>query len=198
MEGSSRAVRIAGSCLLASGLLFLLLNTIAEGLYTNYSVATNALSDLGATTASTSLLWNGQLFISGVLLLLGMYLLFSRSDWGSSIVKRRSLVGALYILPGIGVILVSLFPENTILVIHGIGAIIVFILGAIGCLYAYRLVQSPYRYFSVALGIVSLVSIPLSFASNPSVSGLMERLIVYPYNLWLVGFGSYLVSFQAK
>jgi hypothetical membrane protein len=44
-------------------------NTIAEGLYPNYSVATNALSDLGAIGANTFWIWNAQVFVFGAVLL---------------------------------------------------------------------------------------------------------------------------------
>ena len=192
-EGGSDGARLAGSCLLASGLVFVLLNSIAEGLYPGYSVASNALSDLGALGAPTQLFWDGQLFVVGALYLVGVYSLFYRSAWGAG-TSRRNLVAVLYLLPGIGTVVVSLFPENFVLAIHAVGALLAFIFGGIGAIYAYRLTQPPFRYFSVVLGIVDLVSIPLMFAIGPSMSGLAERLIVYPYVLWLACFGSYLLA----
>jgi len=43
--------------MLAGGIVNIVLNTIAEGIYPNYSLRTNALSDLGALEAPTALLW---------------------------------------------------------------------------------------------------------------------------------------------
>jgi hypothetical membrane protein len=40
--------RRAGALLLSSGIIFVILNTIAESIYPNYNIGTNALSDLGA------------------------------------------------------------------------------------------------------------------------------------------------------
>ncbi len=189
---------MAGSFLVGSGLVFFLFNTIAEGLYHSYSVAKNALSDLGAIGASTNILWNGQLFVTGVLLFVGMYLLFYRTTWELGTIKRRNLLAIVYLLPGVGTIVVSLFPENSILVIHGTAALVVFILGAVGAMYSYRLVHPPLRHFSVVLGIISLVSIPIFLAGGPSFLGLMERLVVYPFMLWLISFGSYLIALEEK
>jgi hypothetical membrane protein len=165
---------------------------------TLFALQCSCKRDLGAIGVSTTLLWNSQVFLTGVLLFLGMYCLFHRTTWELGVGKRRNLVGIMYLLPGIGTILVSLFPENFILVIHGIAAMVVFVFGAIGVIYAYRLTRSPFRYFSVVLGVISLLSIPVFFASGPSIFGLTERLVVYPYILWAICFGSYLIALQAK
>ena len=171
-------------------------NTIAEGLYPNYSVATNALSDLGAIGANTFWIWNAQVFVFGAVLLSGMYLLFYKSQLRLH-VGRANLVGTLYVLPGVGAILVSLFQEGSAFpLLHGIGAILAFLFGGISAVYSYRLIKGPIRYFSVILGIITLVSIPLYVSSAASISGLTERLIVYPYVLWLVCFGTCWVSIQ--
>jgi hypothetical membrane protein len=184
--------------LLAAGLCFFLFNTIAEGLYPDYSVASNALSDLGAIGATTEYLWNGQIFVTGLLGLLGMYLLFFKSSWGTGVVRRRNLVGVLYLLPGIGTIVVSLFPENSVPVVHAIGALVSFVTGGLSAVYAYRLTEAPFRYFSAVLGLICLVSLPVFLTSNSADFGLTERLVVYPFVLWFVGFGSYLMALKIE
>jgi hypothetical membrane protein len=200
MESSSRGVPIAGSFLLAGGVVFFLFNTVAEGLYPNYSVASNSLSELGYIGANTSLLWNGQLFLAGVLLFLGMYVLFYRSQFRQG-VGRANLTGVLFLILPVGAIIVSLFQGNSALsVLHDIGAFMAFIFAGISALYAYRLTGVPFRYFSLVLGVVTLIMIPV-YISSPhnvpgSISGMIERLIVYPYFLWAISFGSYLVSSQ--
>ena len=173
------------------------MNTVAESLYPAYSVRTNALSDLGALGAQTGLLWNGQLFLSGLLSLLGMYLLFYRSDWPSSVGIRRKAAGLIYVLPPIGTILVSLFPENYVLAVHAFAALMTFVLGGVSAVYAYRLTQPPFRYFSFLLGAISLVSI-LLLGDQALGFGLAERLVVYPFVIWGVAFGSYLLAFSAQ
>jgi len=197
--GSSR-VSVAGSCLLASGVVFLLFTTVAEGLYPNYSVASDTLSTLGFIGAKTFFLWNSQLFVTGLLLLLGMYILFYKSQFRLGI-RRPSLVGILFLLPGVGAILPSLVPgniTNSLGIFHDVGAFIVFILGGISTVYSYKLTNASLRYFSLVLGVVSLVMIPVYIASPHhvagSISGTLERLIAYPYFLWVISFGSYLIG----
>jgi hypothetical membrane protein len=200
VESSLRGVRIAGSCLLAGGVVFLLLNTVAEGLYSNYSVASNSLSKLGYIGASTYLLWNGQLLLAGVLLFSGMYVLFYRSQFRQGM-GRASLTGILFLVLPVGAIIASLFQGNSALsVLHDIASFMAFIFAGVSALYAYRLTGVPFRYFSLVFGAVTLVMIPVYVLSPHnvpgSISGMLERLIVYPYFLWAISFGSYLVSSQ--
>jgi hypothetical membrane protein len=189
-------VQVAGSCLLAGGLVFFLFNTIAEGLYPNYSVATDSLSELGYIGASTSILWNGQVFVFGVLVLSGMYLLFYRRHLRLH-ERGSNLVAISYMLPGAGAMLVSLFPGNSALdLLHGIGSLLVFVFGGVSAIYSYRLINGPIRYFSAILGVVTLVFVAIPPSTPVLFSVLGERLIVYPYILWLVCFGTYLASTQ--
>jgi hypothetical membrane protein len=190
----SPRIKLAGSLLFAGGMIFFIFNSIAEGIYPNYNVGVIALSDLGAIGAPTRFLWDGQLFFTGLLSLLGMYVLFFKSSWPDNIgMKNKKLVGIIYSIPTIGSILVSLFPENYILVIHSISAFVTFITAGVSAAYAYRLTRVPFRYFSITLGVITLVSIP--FLGDRSLGfGLIERVVVYPFVLWTIAFGSYLMA----
>jgi hypothetical membrane protein len=176
----------------SSGIIFTLLNAMAESIYPNYSVRTNALSDLGALGHPTTLLWDGQLFVCGALSLAGVCLLLFRSSLSEFL--REKPVQLLYILPSVGMVVVSLFPENTILAMHTLGAFLVFVFGAISAIYAYRFTKAPFRYFSLLLGLISLFAIPL--LADPALLGFggMERMVVYPYTIWGVAFGAYLMA----
>jgi hypothetical membrane protein len=192
-----RSVRIkdtrrAGALMISSGLIFIILNTVAESIYPNYSVRTNPLSDLGALGHSTTLLWDGQLFASGLLTLVAVVLLVFRSSLSDFLESKP--IKLLYLLPPMGTLIVSLFPENSLLAVHSLGALIAFVFGAISAIYAYRFTKSPFRYFSVALGIISLVAIP--FLGDTSLLGFggIERLVVYPYTIWGIAFGAYLTA----
>ena len=137
--------RLAGSLELSAGIVFIVFNTIAESIYPGYSVRTNALSDLGALGRRITLLWDSQLFLTGLLSLLAIVILFR----GTSLnIRGRRLTSVLYMLPPIGTIVVSLFPENSNLVIHTLGAFVNFLFGGIAAIYAYRFTRSPFRYFS--------------------------------------------------
>jgi len=177
---------------MASGIIFTIVNTIAESIYPGYSVRTNALSDLGALGHPTAFLWDGQLLVSAALSLTGMSLLVFRSSLSEYLQDRP--VRALYLLPSIGSIIVSLFPENTIIAVHTIGATITFVFGAISAIYAYRFTKAPFRFFSVLLGAISLVAIPLLGDSSLIGFGGMERMVVYPNALWGIAFGAYLTA----
>jgi len=191
---SGSIARLSGGLILASGIIFILLNTISEALYPNYSVRSNALSDLGAVGSPTRLLWDGQLFVVGLLGFLGMFFLFYR-DSGFYLGGRRKEVGIIYLLPPIGSVIVSLFPENFIGVIHLSGAFVAFSFGGISSIYAYRFTALPFNLFSVILGVLSLAFTVLLGFTPKTDFGLIERLALYPYIIWNISFAAYLISF---
>jgi hypothetical membrane protein len=188
----SSDARRAGILLSLSGALFFISNHIAEATYPNYSVRSNYLSDLGATGQPTTLLWNSQLFVGAVLWLLGMYFFLRRGG-------RSRLTWIPYVAAPIGQMVVSLFPENTVLALHTIGALVAFTMGGISALYAFRLTRPPLGYLSSFLGVTSLASL-LLFVSGRYLGlgvGGMERMIVYPVTLWLIALGGYLMAGDA-
>ncbi len=197
IERNKLNIKLSAAMLFASGITFFIFNTIAEGSYPNYSVRTNALSDLGALGSPTALLWDGQLFVSGLFGFLGMYFLFFKSSWCLEKIKNRwtrNLTAVLFLLPFVGTMLASLFPENFVGAIHLFGAIIVFTLGGISAIYSYRLTKAPFRYFSVVLGLTSLGSASLLGLYSLFGFGLIERMVVYPYVIWGISFGGYLMT----
>ncbi|HZW57441.1 MAG TPA: DUF998 domain-containing protein [Nitrososphaerales archaeon] len=177
--------------MLSAATIFVIFNTIAEGSFPDYNTGTNALSNLGAIGSPTRSLWDGQLFIVGVLGTLGMFILF-RSP--ALKINNKSLTSIVYLLPNVGSILVALFPENFIPIVHAPAAFMVFIFGGISAVYAYRFTSAPFRYFSVLMGITALASIVATIIGAPLGFGLLERLIVYPYVIWGLAFGAYLMS----
>lgn len=189
--------KISGSLLFLSGLVFFVFNTISESLYPNYDPKTNALSDLGAVGAPTRYLWDGQLLVSGVVGLVGIYLLFYRSNWGSG-VRRRRLTGIFYFLPAVGMTIVSLFPENYNILVHTLGAFLTFLFGGVSAVYAYRLTKPPFRYLSVILGLITLISTFALGSAETIGFGLVERLVVYPFGIWSVAFGIYLMGLSTR
>ncbi len=179
----------AGLLLSLSGVIFILANHIAESVYPGFSVSANTLSDLGATGNNTTLFWDSQLLVAAVLWLLGMYF-FLRMN------KRGKSVWILFLLAPVGQLVVSLFPENTILVIHSVGALLAFVTGGLSAIYAYKLTRKPFAYLSFSLGAVSLISL-VFFLSGMDLGlgpGGMERMVVYPLALWLVALGGHLMA----
>ncbi|MDA4112884.1 MAG: DUF998 domain-containing protein [Thaumarchaeota archaeon] len=186
-------IKLAGALFCFGGMEIILMLTLAEALYPGYSVHTNTISDLAAVGRSTALFFDPAIFVWGLSWLLGAYFLFRRSG------RRRSMV--LNMLPGAGVMLAALSPENVSLAVHSIGAIVAFIPGAIAMILSYRVIRSHLRYFALLLGLLSLTSVGIYFGAyySPLVqqtlgSGGAERIIVYPIILWMIGLGSYLLA----
>jgi hypothetical protein len=63
----------------------------------------------------------------------------------------------LNLLPGAGFLIAGLAPENVDVVIHSFGAL-AFPVGAVVAILSSRIIHSPFRNFSVAMGLISLVS----------------------------------------
>jgi hypothetical membrane protein len=182
---------VAGSLLLAGAMVFLIFTTVAEAEYPGYSIANNALSDLGALGQPTTLLWNGSLFVAGLLQFLGMLAMVGNTYL---IDVRRRLAYLLYLVPPIGTMIVAVFPENWILAAHVVGALMALLIGGVSALYSYTFTESPFRYFAVLLGVISLGSFAL-LGAGPAVGfGLVERLVVYPVDIWLIAFAGYLMT----
>jgi hypothetical membrane protein len=186
-------LRRAGALLTFAGLAFLLVVTVLEGLYPGYSVHGDSISDLLAIGTKTSLIGEPLLFVVAISWMAGAYYLFRNTG-------RRGLT-VLYMLPGTGLLLAVLSPENVNVAIHSVGAIMAFIPGPIAAILSYRMIKSPFRYFVIPLGVLSLLGVVIEFgAYNSAFSqqtlgpGGWERIIVYPLLVWLIGFGSYLLA----
>jgi hypothetical membrane protein len=186
-------LRRAGALLTFGGMLFLMLVTVLESVYPNYSVHANSISDLLAIGTNTSLAGEPLAFVMAVSWISGAFYLFRRSG-------KRGLM-ALNMLPGTGFLIAVLSPENVNVAIHSVGAVLAFIPGAIAAILSYRTIKSPFRYFALGLGVFALLATVTEFgAYNTSLvqqtlgPGGWERMIAYPLMLWLIGFGSYLLA----
>lgn len=195
----------AGARLILAGTVqFILVMAIAQFAYpcTNscYSILTNPISDLGNT--ATSPLWpifNYSLIIFGMAVFAGALLFldkFSRGWIGSigTFLICMSALGAA----GVGVV-----PENTILALHSIFALIAFISGAIGIIligttfYPTKAFRT-FGLLSIILGIVSLAATavillasygviqPLAISGGGIGFGAVERIVAAPILLWLM------------
>jgi hypothetical protein len=80
--------------------------------------------------------------------------------------------------------------------LHLVGSIAAFLLAVVLMMYAYRFTRGPFRYFSPILGVVALTAL-LLFASGNSLGvgfGGMERVLIYTMDVWIIGFGAYLLG----
>jgi hypothetical membrane protein len=162
---------------------------IAESIYPNYSVSGNYISDLGV--GSTGPLFDTSISILGLAVIAASFFLYK--GFGSKVFS------ILTFLSGLGALLVGIFNES-FSGIHTLVSALTFISGGLTAIVAFRYERMPMNFFSVALGIFSLASLVVSEVV-PNGFGLgvggIERMIVYPFLLWGIGFGGYLIGYSA-
>lgn len=107
-------------------------------------------------------------------------------------------------LLGLGVLGVGLFPGN-VPVLHPIFALVAFVSGGVAAVLASKVTTAPFRYLSVALGVIALASVVLGFFFLDEWAfvaalgeGGIERWIAYPVVLWLTVFGGYLMGHPGR
>jgi hypothetical membrane protein len=98
---------------------------------------------------------------------------------------------------GVGVVVVGIFPENTVSALHGLGATLPFTLGNVGVIVLGLSLELPrvLRLVTLTLGVIALAA--LVFYASSHYLGLgeggIERLVAYPQTLWLILLGGYLL-----
>ncbi|RXE55667.1 hypothetical protein ABH15_05340 [Methanoculleus taiwanensis] len=193
-----RCRMLAGALLFGVGVLALMGIITAESLYPGYSTSLNAISDLGATMPPGSIIvepsatiFNITMMVSGLLTLAAAYCIHRAFG--------QLVVTVPLVLFGLGVLGVGIFPGNYGTV-HALFALLAFSAGGVAAVAAYRVETPPLRYFSVALGAISLTDLALYFilgdASPFAILGIggLERWIAYPILVWVTGFGGYLMG----
>lgn len=201
-DRSSVAQQIAGLLLMVPGVGLVMGWLTAEALYPQqaaYSIHANSLSHLGATEPPNSIayqpsaaIFDATLIASGLMLLGAAY--FSYRAFRA---KRVSIPIALL---GLGVVGVGIFALNVNPTIHTLVALLAFTSGGLTLILASTIAPPLFRYIWMTLGVVALVAITLGlfFADWGPVAALglggSERWNAYPIALWLVAFGSLLLS----
>lgn len=193
MRFSNRTV--AGSLLFAGMTIFIIGLNVSEELYPGYSVSENYISDLGATCRSgecqvfqpSSLIFNSCVFIAGLCAAIASYFLWREF-------KTRLFPGLLA-LAGAGAMGVGLFPEYN-LFLHYTSAFLAFVFGGLATIAASTVAKSVMRYFSIMMGLLTLIAFVLMVTHHYMGLGPggMERMVLYPFALWALGFGGYLLN----
>jgi hypothetical membrane protein len=177
---------------------------VASAWKPSYSWRLNAISDLGAVrcgpfdgrTVCSPLhgVMNVSLVLLGLAMTAGSVLLYR---WLRASRTGFSLMG----LAGVGVMLVGVFPEDTVYSAHIAGADLAFLLGNVALIVFGLTLRVP-RWFgwsSIASGAVALVALVLFLTHRRFwlELGGMERLVAYPQTVWLVAF-ALLAFWQAQ
>jgi hypothetical membrane protein len=177
---------------------------VAAAFTPSYSWLTNTISDLGNTSCKVQLcsprhVWMNAAFIAlGGFMLLGSPLIFEEfSERGPDQRAAARLGFGLTAIGGLGAVIVGLFPENTVGLVHVIGAGFGIGLGTLGILVlglALSLSSRPLRLAMRVVPPIALVALVL-FATRHYLglgAGTMERIAAYPEAIWLVVFGVYI------
>lgn len=192
---------LLGAWLWISSVQYFIVQLIVISAWTvPYSFANNYISDLGNTDCGTydglmvcSPLWplmNVSFVVFGVTMAVGTQLL--RSVFVRS--RLSTIAFLLMILSGIGTVMVGLFPENTVSGAHTIGAFLGLGVGNLSALLlgvSLSSLPKSVRTYTMISGIVSIAAFIL-FIYDVYLGlgrGGMERLISYPFTVWMIIFG---------
>jgi hypothetical membrane protein len=168
-----------------------------------YSLARDTISDLGNTACRTFNarfvcsplhgLMNASFIVLGVAMTAGSVLI-SRQAARS----HAATVGfAAMAISGIGVIIVGIFPENSVPAFHGLGAAISFTIGnaALIIMAAAPVMPTALRVYSLLSGALALLAL-VSYSSSHYLGlgeGGTERVVAYPQVVWLIVIGIFLL-----
>jgi hypothetical membrane protein len=201
-------LKLAGLLLFITSVMLTLGIIAAEAFCPNYSLSNDKLSDLGAKApmsilsvpaSDVSIQQPSSLIFSSTVCLAGVLIVIS-----SLLVCRGSaskILGRFLVIPGIGGIIVGLLTEQMGM-IHYVGAVMVFVFGPLAAIVSYRRVKPPFSYLSVVMGLISLAFVPFVALGiyNALIkytivaTGGVENMIVYPFLLWMLAFGTYLMK----
>lgn len=169
-----------------------------------YSLTHNTISDLGNTACGQygqrfvcsplHGLMNASFIMLGITMIIGSVLIYNEFQK-----SKTSLVGfSMMAVAGLGTLLVGLFPENTINILHIFGATLPFLVGNIGLVVLGFALDIPksLRWYTLFSGFLSLVALGLLVSHTYLGIGIggMERITAYPQTMWLIVFGVYISS----
>jgi hypothetical membrane protein len=190
-------LRLGGALLTIAGVTILMGVITSEALYPSAdTTGGNEISDLGGTRPPNSLIFQPSATIFDVAMAAIGVLVITGSWFVHRVFGRRSVTIPMTAL-GIGALGVGIFPGNTGDP-HAIFAMVTFVAGGVAAISASRVTTAPFRWVSLVLGAVSLLTLSsyilLGDASPMSRFGIggLERWIVYPVILWVIAFGGYL------
>jgi hypothetical membrane protein len=173
------------------GAQFIIALIIAEAIYPEYNVSANVISDLGVWSQPSAAVFNTSIILLGLLIMAGAF--FVQKTY------HKTAISIFMGLSGLGSLGVGLFPENTLIIVHTVFALIAFVFSGIAAISTYKLTKSPFSYLTIILGAGTLLAAIL-FVVTSSVGylglgvGGMERMITYPTLIWVIGFGGYMLG----
>jgi hypothetical membrane protein len=193
------ALALSGTLLALAGAAILLAIITAEALYpAAYATGTNEISDLGGTRPPTGLVYQPSATIFDVAMIAVGLVVAAASLGIHRSLGRRAVTIPMAVL-GLGALGVGLFPGNTGTP-HAVFAMITFVSGGVAAITAGLVTKGPFHLLTVALGVLSLGTLAAQLFAPDAAPltelgiGGVERWIVYPIVIWLIGFGGYLAG----
>jgi len=187
--------KVAGLLLFVAAAVFILPAIVSEAIYSGYSVGQQNMSDLG----NWSLAGNAAAIFDVSVILVGIF-----SIAAAYFIQRtfnKKLFTSLLVITGISSIGVGIVAENINFLLHALFAVILLVGWGAAAFMSYKFEKSPLSYISVILGAVILLAFVLwisGYANSAFWLGLgkggMERFIIYPAFLWMLGFGAHLIG----
>lgn len=180
---------------------------------TPFSLDFNTISDLGATQCQDArsgpnpfvcsplhAVMNASFFVFGLMWIIGAMLL----KHGNRLPFDSKAISVPLTAAGIGAVLVGLFPEDGIGILHSTGATMEMVGAMIGFVAAgLRLLKQGSQAIgtvSIAIGTLSIVAFVLflvTYLYHSSILGLRlggwERIAYWSENVWLVGAGIWVI-----
>lgn len=190
---------------------FIVQSIVAAGWSTAspYSFVNNVISDLGNSGCGQygasyvcspgHDLMNISFVVLGLGMLLGSALVYQEFKRSRLSFIAFTLLG----LGGVGTALVGIFPENTIGIMHGIGAFLALGIGNLAILllaFAVRQARPLFRIYTGLTGAVTLLAFGLFLSGNylGLGAGGMERLAGHPQTIWLTLLGLYMTATRLR
>jgi len=191
-------LKIAGVLYVVAVFQFFVFELVAETLYPGYSVASNYISDLGATCVNppsilhcvvhqpTADIFDATVFLLGLMLLAGTCFVYHGT--------RKKLYCVTAAVADVAILLVGLFPENTGWT-HAMLSVPLFYFLGISLVLAWTIAEvDVIRYLVVASGALTLFfNVDNAAAGTVGVGG-EERLLVLSALLGLLALGGYLTG----
>ena len=187
--------RIAGLLFVIGVVQFVIVLVISEAIYPGYSLGQQWMSDLGdwSKAGNCAAIYNTSAILYGSFIIAGAY-------YTQRVVKSRFFT-ALLAICGVGSVLSGIIALNVSTLVHGSFGLVTFVFGASSAVMLYRFEKKPLSYVSVVLGVVAFIATIFTalgqrgFGSYLGLGlGGMERLIIYPLLLCLLGYGAYLLG----
>jgi hypothetical membrane protein len=181
--------KIAGVFFFIAASQFILGLIVTEALYPGYSISTNYISDLGI--GPSLIVFNVSVFLVGLLSIIGIYFLYRAF--------QSKVMTILFIIAALSSMGVGIFTENSE-PMHMLASFFVFLFSGLSSIFSYKLTKYPFNIIVILLGVMSLLALILYIGNiyfGLGVGG-MERMIVYPILIWMIGFSGFLIALPDK